>query len=156
MAKVLFNWNAFPSSRLDQSKTGQLACSYRPLATESQVLIDTILTDLYKCQNLKCGGIINKYCTANKDLNSWTCCFCDSVNRLPAEFDPILTGNDVQLVQRFQNAAVPQNLKKKPFKNSNFCNRSCYIASRARLLKNYFALSNASFPSRDCIFRHHV
>lgn len=110
MAKVLFNWNVFPSSRLDQSKTGQLACSYRPLATESQVLIDTILTDLYKCQNLKCGGIINKYCTANKDLNSWTCCFCDSVNRLPAEFDPILTGNDVQLVQRFQNAAVPQNL----------------------------------------------
>lgn len=84
---VQFNWNTFPSSRLEISQLpSPIGCLYSPLSTNDVASISTE-DSLVSCRT--CGGYLNPYITKDVSTNIWKCPFCLRKSYFPTKDFPV-------------------------------------------------------------------
>lgn len=84
---VRFNWNLFPSTRLDASQlAAPLGCLYTPLfkRPKDTIQIPEISKNPIQCST--CGNYINPYIKFDRANMMWWCPFCEKRTFLPDKF----------------------------------------------------------------------
>jgi len=79
---VRMSWNVWPRRREDIEHIGApLGCLYSPFASTQN--LHQVDYDPIKCQ---CGGVLNPFCSADFQENTWLCPFCSKRNPFPASY----------------------------------------------------------------------
>ncbi|KAG2735254.1 hypothetical protein G9P44_001468 [Scheffersomyces stipitis] len=84
---VRFNWNLFPSTRLEASRlTTPLGCLYTPLHARSCNLlpIPQLTANPLSCDT--CGNYVNPYIKLDRANGMWWCPFCEKRTSIPKDY----------------------------------------------------------------------
>lgn len=94
MSAARFNWNVFPSTKLEASQMlTPLGCMYTPLSPYSLVALELLRCSL-------CSSVINQHIRIDRQNNMWWCPFCLKMTFFPETF---------KLPQR--NAEMPEQIR---------------------------------------------
>lgn len=97
---VRFNWNRWPSSRVELEKIVlTLSCLYTPLKepTDNRYYLELQQTPITCCRST-CKAVLNPYCYP--DLQSqqkgWICNFCNQRNQFPQQYQHIVNPQHIR------------------------------------------------------------
>lgn len=94
MSSARFNWNVFPSTKLEASQIlTPLGCMYTPLSPSSLVALELLRCSL-------CSSVINQHIRIDRQNNMWWCPFCLKMTFFPETF---------KLPER--NAQMPEQIR---------------------------------------------
>ncbi|OZJ04487.1 Protein transport protein SEC23 [Bifiguratus adelaidae] len=90
---VRFSWNAWPSSRLEATRTiVPIACLYTPMKEREDFQEDAIWYEPVTCK-APCRAILNPYCQVDFHGKLWICPFCLQRNAFPPHYREISQTN---------------------------------------------------------------
>lgn len=104
---VRFNWNRWPSSRVELEKIVlTLGCLYTPLKepTNHEYYCELQQAPITCCRTT-CKAILNPYCYPDMQSHQkgWVCNFCNQRNPFPAQYQHIM---DVQHIKEFMRNTI--------------------------------------------------
>lgn len=108
---VRFNWNLFPSTRLDASQlAAPLGCLYTPLFKRpvNMVPVPEVAKNPIQCST--CGNYINPYVKLDRANMMWWCPFCEKRTFLPDKFHIPGTGEEWPQELRQTNSTIDYTL----------------------------------------------
>ena len=84
---VRFNWNVWPSSRVEAAKIVlPLGCLFTPLKESMTRPLPPILYEPVTCQRQNCRAVVNPYCQIDYRSKMWVCSFCFNRNKFPNNY----------------------------------------------------------------------
>ncbi|CAO3663010.1 unnamed protein product [Umbelopsis ramanniana] len=90
---IRFSWNAWPSSRIEATKTVvPIACLYTALKEREDFAENPIWYEPVTCK-APCRAILNPYCQINVRSKMWICPFCLQRNAFPPHYKDISNTN---------------------------------------------------------------
>jgi protein transport protein SEC23 len=104
---VRFNWNRWPSSRIELEKVVlTLGCLYTPLKEPTDPRYNLQLQQApITCCRMTCKAVLNPYCYPDlqSQLKGWICNFCNQRNQFPQRYQHIV---DLQNIREFYRNTV--------------------------------------------------
>jgi len=87
---VRFNWNVFPSTRIEAAKIVlPLACLFTPLKESSTRPLPPIQYEPILCHRQNCKAVLNPYAQVDYSSKMWVCNFCFNRNHFPPQYNMI-------------------------------------------------------------------
>ena len=87
---VRFNWNVWPSSRVEAAKIVlPLGCLFTPLKESMTKPLPPIMYEPVICQRQNCRAVVNPYCQIDYRSKMWVCAFCYNRNKFPQNYQGI-------------------------------------------------------------------
>jgi len=87
---VRFNWNVWPSTRIDAAKIVlPLACLFTPLKESTTRPLPPIQYEPILCNRPSCKAVLNPYSQVDYSSKMWVCNFCFNRNHFPPQYSTI-------------------------------------------------------------------
>lgn len=94
---VSFNWNLFPSTRLEASQLlSPVGCLYSPLHKRAQEFQEIQVLDKIPLRCELCENFINPYIKIDRASRMWVCPYCDEKSSFPRDYELPLPGSDIE------------------------------------------------------------
>lgn len=94
---VSFNWNLFPSTRLEASQLlSPIGCLYSPLHKRAEQFQEIQLLDKLPLRCELCENFINPYIKIDRASRMWVCPYCEEKSSFPRDYELPLPGSDIE------------------------------------------------------------
>lgn len=151
MSSIRFNWNVFPSTKLEASQMlTPLGCMFTPLGSSALKTTHEVI----RCS--ACTNVINPYIKIDRQNRMWWCPFCTKMSHIPDSFDlPEKGASDVPVeIRPSQHNTVEYTLPKDISSSTNGAFVAAYVVDTyqhtdAIELGEFDALKNAIADSME-------
>ncbi|KAI1285564.1 Protein transport protein Sec23A [Halotydeus destructor] len=87
---VRFNWNIWPSTKVDAAKIVlPLGCLFTPLKESATRPLPPVQYEPVLCTRQSCRAVLNPYCQVDYRAKIWVCAMCFNRNQFPTQYAAI-------------------------------------------------------------------